>query len=355
MALTGSAFGEIQVKDVDLRGVTKEGPVGRVAFRVFSLADLQLRGMVYKTPEIYLSMNVSDTEDEFTYTNRKFLAFARKPGMVVKYDLDGEWTKDISVDEGEFLFAFFVPISGSLLQEKYTDPNNDKQFSTVEDYLRGTENADHAEWDDITINGGPETIVRRIKNRIVKHINEVLREDEGEQASATSKLGRKYGSLLLPGRSSGNAPRPKTTSPKTPTGTKNRSATLNVLSTTPSTQTEAFTVYQMDTEVYLAANTVASMQVFVRAGSKKFTASDWEEETDLIPPFDFGNPQTEAKVADKVEIDTLAENLDQGQFFVKNGSDENLTFRLKFELIVERGQHLAPIVELSTTKDKGGE
>ncbi|SJX70518.1 hypothetical protein FM131_09935 [Weissella confusa] len=355
VALTGSAFGEIQVKDVDLRGVTKEGPVGRVAFRVFSLADLQLRGMVYKTPEIYLSMNVSDTEDEFTYTNRKFLAFARKPGMVVKYDLDGEWTKDISVDEGEFLFAFFVPISGSLLQEKYTDSNNDKQFSTVEDYLRGTENADHAEWDDITINGGPETIVRRIKNRIVKHINEVLREDEGEQASATSKLGRKYGSLLLPGRSSGNAPRPKTTSPKTPTGTKNRRATLNVLSTTPSTQTEAFTVYQMDTEVYLAANTVASMQVFVRAGSKKFTASDWEEETDLIPPFDFGNPQTEAKVADKVEIDTLAENLDQGQFFVKNGSDENLTFRLKFELIVERGQHLAPIVELSTTKDKGGE
>ena len=66
VALTGSAFGEIQVKDVDLRGVTKEGPVGRVAFRVFSLADLQLRGMVYKTPEIYLSMNVSDTEDEFT-------------------------------------------------------------------------------------------------------------------------------------------------------------------------------------------------------------------------------------------------------------------------------------------------
>lgn len=354
-ALTGTPVGKIQVKNVDPRDVTQSGPLGRVAFRVYSLTELQAYGMRYKTPEIYLSTNVSDAENEFTHTSRKFLAFARKPGMVVKYDLDGEWTKDISVDEGEFLLAFFVPISDAPLKDRYTDPNNDKQFSTVEDYLRGTENADHAEWNDITINGAKEGIVRRIKGRIVKQINDVLRTDEGEQTSATSRLGRKYGSLLLPGRSSGTAARPKTRVPKSPTGTKNRRAMLNILSTTPLTQMEAMTVYQMDTEVYLAANTVASMQVFVRAGSKKFSAADWEEETDLISPFDFGNPQAEANVVDKIEIDKIAENLDQGQFFVKNVSDENLTFRLKFELIVERGQHLAPIVELSTTKDKGGE
>ncbi|MGC6332423.1 hypothetical protein ACOBMW_03020 [Weissella cibaria] len=358
-ALTGNPIGRIQVKEIELRNVTKQGIVGRVAFRVYDLDELQAMGMVYKTPEIYLTMNVSDTEDELSYVNRKFLAFARQPGMVVKYDLDGEWTKDIQVEDGKFLLAFFVPNSKAPLKELYSDPNNDKQFRTLEDYLRGTENADHADWDDITINGGQMTIVRRIKGRILKSINEELRDDEGKQTSVASRMGRKFGSLLLPQRSAGNAARPKANDkPKSggSNGVKNRRATLNLISTSPKSQTNYQTIYAMDTEVYLAANTVANVQVLIQAASQKFSAAEWEQQTDLLSPFDISNPAVYGDASEKIEVDTLAEYLDQGEFALKNTSTENLTFKLMFELIAERGQHLSPILEITDkTGKKGGE
>jgi len=124
----------------------------------------------------------------------KVVAYARKPGMVVEYDVDGDWApRGLIQKEDHLLFGFFVPNSTGELLEKF-------KYDTLEQYLRATENADHAKWvDDVGIG-----IIRRMKSYTAKAINEAFQNLTGnDHTTETSALSRKFGALLMPPKNFG--------------------------------------------------------------------------------------------------------------------------------------------------------
>ncbi|MCG4779184.1 hypothetical protein L0P10_20095, partial [Eggerthella lenta] len=70
--------------------------------------------------------------DDQTEESFKLVAFARKPGMIVRYDFDDKWSKGAKIADDQCLIAFFVPNSNGKIYEKY---RTDK-YDTLEQYLR---------------------------------------------------------------------------------------------------------------------------------------------------------------------------------------------------------------------------
>ena len=85
----------------------------------------------------------------------------------------------------------FVPNSEGPLAIKFQKEGYDK----LEQYLRATENADHANWIDEDGFG----IINRMKITTSKTISDFYQGNDSEkQSSATSGISRKFGKLFLP-------------------------------------------------------------------------------------------------------------------------------------------------------------
>lgn len=130
------------------------------------------------------------------------VGFCRKAGMVINYDTDGAWTARVPHSrKGEYVVAFFVLNSDIKLLG--TDG------MTLDNYVRGAENADHMNWKDNQLGDRPCTIVSRMQKNAAKKLMEEARPQEptGELKS-DNRLKRKLGELLLPPKGFGNRPRP---------------------------------------------------------------------------------------------------------------------------------------------------
>ncbi len=128
------------------------------------------------------------------------VAFCRKAGMVINYDTDGAWTSRVPhTRKGEYLVAFFVL-------------NSDIEISgtdglTLDNYVRGAENADHMNWFDRPLGGRPCTIVSRIQKNAAKKMVDFTRPAENEnELKSDSRLQRELGKILLPPTAFGKAP-----------------------------------------------------------------------------------------------------------------------------------------------------
>ncbi|MFP3472047.1 hypothetical protein R0J90_18530, partial [Micrococcus sp. SIMBA_144] len=53
--------------------------------------------------------------EDLMKTNAKIIAYARKPGMIIDYDVNGIWSQNVSNLENEFILGFFVPRSKAKL------------------------------------------------------------------------------------------------------------------------------------------------------------------------------------------------------------------------------------------------
>ncbi|WHI77682.1 hypothetical protein PYH75_02280 [Staphylococcus epidermidis] len=97
--------------------------------------------------------------------------------MVVEYDVDGEWTPRTNLlSENNILLGFFVPNSQGELTDKYISEG----YTNLEQYLRATENADHANWIDEDGFG----IIRRIKATTSKEIANFYQGDIDDKQSS---------------------------------------------------------------------------------------------------------------------------------------------------------------------------
>lgn len=189
-ALTGNASDDIKVKDIILprRGMKdNKTNAGRVAFVIKNLSDaVTSNGFTYR-------QYIEDTDDQ-TEESFKLVAFARKPGMIVRYDFDDKWSKGVKIADDQCLIAFFVPNSNGKIYEKY---RTDK-YDTLEQYLRFGEKADHADWFD---QRGQQniTLVDRIKKVTAQALANAAGSDEDRQVSLVSeKLAHEYAGLLPP-------------------------------------------------------------------------------------------------------------------------------------------------------------
>lgn len=198
---------DITVKEVKLKQMGMKSntiPVGRIAYQKKKFTNLGVKNGSGLLPTAYIGDKDGSRRDP-----GKILGYARKPGMVVEYVVnDNDWMGGVHAEKDEFIFSFFVPNSDGLLHDRYR-----QKYQTLENYLRDTENADHANWTDIYIDKYQVTMIKRIK----KEISKIMASDFGESLEAissrrTSSLSRKFGQLFLPKMDfgkSGTAPRKK--------------------------------------------------------------------------------------------------------------------------------------------------
>ena len=177
--------------DIKLRNIFKNSEVGTLVFKRFSRTDF---GM--DPPENGASpfMLINNYENEDSKTEgRIILAFLRKPGMIISYEMAGDWTKGIidNFKNDDVLMACFVLNSDNEFKQK-------GPFECIEDYFRASEEADHSAWHDIQVGLEYPRILNKIQQNIRKKINQTFREDDDGIEKTSSSLSKLFGEILLP-------------------------------------------------------------------------------------------------------------------------------------------------------------
>ena len=130
-----------------------------------------------------------------TSVNDPIVMFARTPGMVLDYKIDGPWAKNLikPEEDDEYIVAFFVPKGVNRLKENMAV--NKYSGIPLGEYLRQCEKSDHMDWND----KAGMTVVTNIRNQINNKINHINKaRDDAPVEGTASKLSGKLGRRLLP-------------------------------------------------------------------------------------------------------------------------------------------------------------
>jgi len=136
-------------------------------------------------------------------SNDPIVMFARTPGMILDYKIDGKWAKGLikPESEDEYMLVFYVPscslkLKNDLVLGKYAG-------ESLGEYLRSCEKSDHMDWtDNSTLN-----VIANIKNQIVNKVNaEIKKEEQPVIQGSMSRLSGKLGKMLLPTTGYGKPP-----------------------------------------------------------------------------------------------------------------------------------------------------
>lgn len=183
----------IYLHDINLNSTFEDKLAGRIAYGVFSDSDLKMTAPDNKPNPFEYIWNDKDKMGEES-DGRIILAFSRGPGMVVSYETSGDWVKGIkcSLEQNEFLLIVFALNS----KNRFLNPG---KYETIEDYFRGSEEADHAAWQDIQSgkNQHPK-VLDRIQKHIRKAINDTYKPNKDGDETKNSVLSSIFGSVLLP-------------------------------------------------------------------------------------------------------------------------------------------------------------
>ncbi|MED9904189.1 MAG: hypothetical protein UFG06_08395 [Lachnospiraceae bacterium] len=161
---------------------------GHVAYARIKQTQLSANGSMIK-PYTYLRLFSKSP------LNDPIVMFARTPGLVLDYKIDGKWAKGLvkPEDDDEYIVAFYVPnCSVKIKNDKAAGEYAGKSFG---EYLRKCEKSDHMDWDD----KANLTIVSNLKAQVVAKINSGIKSEEQSPIEGTaSKLSGKLGRKLLP-------------------------------------------------------------------------------------------------------------------------------------------------------------
>ena len=127
--------------------------------------------------------------------NDPIVMFARTPGLVLDYKIDGKWANNLSRPESdeEYIVAFFVPKCEVKLKSNIAVA--EFRGMPLGEYLRRGEKSDHMDWEDIS----GLNIIGNIKRQVVNKINAENKKDEPVAVDGSaSKLSGKLGRRLLP-------------------------------------------------------------------------------------------------------------------------------------------------------------
>ncbi|MCJ1907740.1 hypothetical protein [Planococcus ruber] len=279
-AVYGSQSDRYFVSDIQIRNYfehTKVNNAGRVAFKKFSRKELDMLAPI-NGPTPFALVNEKNTAVE---GNAPLIAYVRKPGMIVSYELEGEWSKGISpTSEHEYLIAIFVPNS----ETKLLHP--DGNVIDLEGYLRKSEMADHTSWSDIILNNKPVDIVEKIRNQVRRKIKLSFEiKEEVKDKQVMNALARNVGKMLLP-----------------PTGFGRRASSRNQAGTRPSVeklQGSNDNKFKVLSQNYLSNGaievhfkmklekkvTAFTIEIFVASESGKISALEWEQVDSIGTPF----------------------------------------------------------------------
>ena len=195
---------EYTVDDINLRGVLENTTSGYLAHAKFNEHQLNLDAPNNnKTPFQQISNIYVSMEGE----NSPIIMYTRKIGMIVGYDVDGQWTHRMPKSkENEFIIGLFVANSENTL--KYIkDPGEPASNLSLEEYIRQGERADHASWSDRNIDGNNPRIITNIQKNVIKRIKAKYAEIPPDNTVKTpSGLSTALATLLLPSQDFGRRP-----------------------------------------------------------------------------------------------------------------------------------------------------
>lgn len=186
------------LEPINVRGVLEKETAGQIAFVQVDKKVLHMIPPYNKyNPAIYLNEELISPEQ-----NRPIICYVRKPGMIVSYEMVGEWTDGIpTTDKEHFIVGIFVLNSENELKKDISD-------ITLEEYVRQSELADHTSWTDITIKNKNPRIVGRIKKNVSSKIGKVFKDAISEKDSnVNTGYSKFFGDILLPPENFGKKPR----------------------------------------------------------------------------------------------------------------------------------------------------
>lgn len=259
-AATGeSENSEINIQEVRLAKrafAENNGLAGRVAF--IQLQPDQDKYKLHLSPYSYVT-----SEGDEDNLPRRILAFTRKPGMIVKYDIDGHWTFSVKTETN--LVAFFVPNS----TEKMNKTQQESGFRDLEEYLRKSEKADHADWFDKT----GVTVVGRITRNTAAAIREALKgEDANHRVHISDRLARRFSNLVPKAHGKGPSQHPS----RTPGVKKEKTVHLNIDESYPCAPNKIKVVFSG----YIRSKAVISLGIQSQDG--RLTKAKWEKNFDKL-------------------------------------------------------------------------
>ena len=167
-----------------------------------------------------LKMNVPDNkpepsvyfncEQEGSETNKPFVCFVRKPGMIVSYENNSKWAPgNVTTNKNEYIFGFFVLHSLNKFKLQNIPVGN------IEEYVRKSEMADHTTWGDWSAPGFNPRLVSRIQTNVSRRISaEYVASSEDRKTKENSAISKLLGDLLLPPTGFGTQPDPGPKPPK---------------------------------------------------------------------------------------------------------------------------------------------
>lgn len=188
----------IKCEGVDIRneGLARSN-VGYVAY--VKLTSRDIFGPRAGISPYILTGNFKNSDEE----NEPIVMFAREPGMIISYSIDGTWSnkvkapaKNAGSSDDEYIFAFYVPRVDNEFEEDAPD-NRRRTYGDLGGYLRKCEESDHASWED----KAKFKLISKIKHGAARKVSAGTRVDDLTTVSASaSRLSGRIGRALMPTR-----------------------------------------------------------------------------------------------------------------------------------------------------------
>jgi hypothetical protein len=186
----------VKIENIKLMSTfVSESKAGKIAYAKVNKDELKMNPP-YNEPSPYLQIfNTKYNEKDDGYP---IITFCRRPGMLLKYDIEESWSNSIKSNEDNYIIGLFIANSNNIVKVK--EDNEGKSF---EKYLRECEKADHTDWIDLS----NYTIIKRIQNQIKNKINNCYEDIVYEEnRSVDTRLSRTLTNRLLPPLGFGKRP-----------------------------------------------------------------------------------------------------------------------------------------------------
>ena len=270
---------DYKVVSIDLRKVLGTTSAGRFVFAKYSRKQLAMDPPDNeKNPFIQITNSSELAGDD----HGPIIMFTRRPGMIVGYDYNGQWTRRMPrTNEDEYILGLFVLNSQNTLQN-IKDPVTGKPVS-LEEYIRKGEKADHASWTDRNIRGINPRIVDNVQKHIIKKVKDEYSEISAEPVIKQNiGLGHALADLLLPPDDFGKASSEGSSS-SGESGretVRRKKAVLRILSNPIYSNNSQ----QLEYEIVLKTKPCV-LELVVLSDYRSLSADIWEGDDELGKPF----------------------------------------------------------------------
>lgn len=344
-ALVGdSKISQITTKPIYGRNRSFEStktPIGHISFMELSRKDLKMEPP-YNEESLLVKCLLSENEEKNKGNSNIVIAHARKPGMVVSYAYNDDWTPNIKLENDQnMILGFFVPVSTAKLNPRH-DKLKSMEFYDLESYLRGIEKADHADWTDVAY----VTIVKYIKEDIQQVLKREYDGEELKNDSQSSLLSRKFGNMFMPPRNFGK----KSTIPSKKTisdGPKNK-VNRKCYLTINETQFIDRNDIEVDLNITLKSSGKYQLLCETKSSERDIDYREWKKNISetLDYPFSFSNIQLNNETNNLLVKEEIKVNISNEEIIIDYVGEETLDLSGKLYIQVNNHQY-SPTITIS--------